>query len=71
MHRLLAQVTIILNSNQLESDASDFTEPAAFSIGSGRKYSHYAIQFRFALCDYEKYGSGSVKVLQKQRKTGL
>ena len=35
MHRLLAQVTIILNSNQLESDASDFTEPAAFSIESG------------------------------------
>ena len=60
---------IILNSNQLQSDASDFTEQAAFSIGSGlvkvRKYSHYSVQFRFALCDFEKYGSGSVKVRQK------
>ena len=66
MHRLLASVSVILNSNQLQSDASDFTERAAFSIGSGsvkvRKYSHYPVQFRFALCDYEKYGSGSLKV---------
>ena len=41
-------------------------ERAAFSIRSGsvkvRKYSHYSVQFRFALCDFEKYGSGAVKV---------
>ena len=47
-------------------DACDLTERAAFSIGSGsvkvRKYSNYSVQFRFALCDFEKYGSGSVKV---------
>ena len=39
------------------------------SIGSGSvevlKYSHYSVQFRFALFDFEKYGSGSVKVRQK------
>ena len=59
---------IILNSNELQSNASDLTERAAFSIGSGsvkvRKYSPYSVQFRFALCDFEKYGSGSVKVRQ-------
>ena len=69
MHRLLAEVTIILNSNQLQGDASDFTERTASSIGSGsvkvRKYLHYSVQFRFALCDFEKYGSGSIKVGQK------
>ena len=58
-----------MNSNQLQGDASDFTERAAFLIGSGsvkvRKYSHYSAQFRFALCDFEKYGSGLVKVRQK------
>ena len=27
-----------------------------------RKYSNYSVQFWFALCDFEKYGSGSVKV---------
>ena len=49
-----------------QSDASDLTERAAFSIGSVtvRKYSHYSVQFRFALGDFEKYGSGSVKVRQ-------
>ena len=44
-------------------------ERAAFSIGSGsvkvRKYSHYSVQLRFALCDFEKYGPDSVKVRQK------
>ena len=59
----------ILNSIQLQSDASDFTERAAFSVGSGlvevRKYSHYSVQFQFALYDFEKYGSGSVKIQQK------
>ena len=55
---------IILNWNQLQSDASNFTERAAFSIGSlkVRKNSHYSVQLRFALCDFEEYGSGSVKV---------
>ena len=47
----------------------DLTERAAFSIDSGlvkvRKYSNYSVQFRFALCDFEKYGLGSVKVRQK------
>ena len=51
-----------------QSDASDLTERAAFSIGSGsvkvRKCSNYSVQFRFALCDFEKYGSGSIKVRQ-------
>ena len=51
-----------------QSDACDLSERAAFSIGSGsvkvRKYSNYSVQFRFALCDFEKYGSGSVKVRQ-------
>ena len=69
MHRLLAELTIILNSSQLESDVSDFTERAAFSIGSGsvqvRKYSHYSVQFRFGFCDFEIYDLGSVKVRQK------
>ena len=45
------------------------------SIGSGSvkvlKYSDYSVQFRFALSDFEKYGSGSVKVRQKWLKTGL
>ena len=67
-------MTIILNLNQLLSDVTDFTERAAFSIESGsvkvRKYSHYSVQLRSSLCDFEKYGSGSVKVRQKQRKTG-
>ena len=44
-------------------------ERAAFSIDSGSikvcKYLNYSVQFRFALCDFEKYGSGSVKVRQK------
>ena len=33
------------------------------SIGSVKvlKYSDYSVQFRFALFDFEKYGSGSVK----------
>ena len=67
MHRLLAGVTIILNSNQLQNDASDFAKQAAFSIGLGsvkvRKYSHYSVQFWFALGDLKKYRS--VKVRQK------
>ena len=52
-------MTSILNSNQLQSDTGDFTEQAAILIGSGclrfatRKYSHYSVQFRFALCDFE------------------
>ena len=49
-----------------QSDACDLTERAAFIIGSGsvkvRMYSNYSVQFRFALCDFEKYGLGSVKV---------
>ena len=65
MHRLLAYVTI-LNSNQLQSDACDFAERTVFFSGSGsvkvRKYSHYSVEFRFALNDFEKYGSGSVKL---------
>ena len=68
-------MTIILSLNQLQSDESDFTEREAFSIGSGsvmvRKNSRCSVQFRFALCDFEKYDSGSVKVRQKQRKTDL
>ena len=52
-----------------QSDACDLTERAAFSIGSGlvkvRKYSNYSVQFRFALCDFEKHGLGSAKVRQK------
>ena len=51
-----------------QSDACDLTEQAAFSIGSGSvkvlKYLNYSVQFRFALCDFEKDGSGSVKVRQ-------
>ena len=51
-----------------QCDLCDLTERAAFSIGSGsvkvRKYSNYLIQFLFALCDLEKYGSGSVKARQ-------
>ena len=51
-----------------QSDACDLTERATFSIGSGsvkvRNYSHYSVQFRFALCDFEKYVSGLVKVRQ-------
>ena len=44
-----------------------------FSIGSVKvlKYSNYSVQFQFALCDFEKYGSVSVKVRQKYLKTGL
>ena len=53
----------------------DLTERAAFLIGSGsikvRKYLNYSVQFRFALGDFEKDGSGSVKVRQKYRKAGL
>ena len=30
-----------------------------------RKYSDYSIQFQFAFCNFEKCGSGSVKVRQK------
>ena len=49
-----------------QSDACDLMERAAFSIGSVkiRKYSNYSVQFRFAFCDFEKYGSGLVKVQQ-------
>ena len=51
-----------------QSDACDLTERAAFSIGSGsvkiRTYSNYSVPFRFALYDFEKCGSGSVKVRQ-------
>ena len=45
-----------------QSDACDLTERAAFLIGSVkiRKYSNYLVQFRFALCDFEKHGSGTV-----------
>ena len=50
-----------------QSDACDLTERAAFS-GSGsvkvRKYSNYSVQFRFALCDFEKYRSGLVRARQ-------
>ena len=53
INRSLASVTIILNTNQLQSDASDLTERAAFLFGLGsvkiRKCSHYSVQFRFAL----------------------
>ena len=67
-------MTIILNSNQLQSDASDFTERAAFSIGSGsvkvRKYSHYSVQFRFALGDFKKirfgFGLSSTKITRNR-----
>ena len=49
-----------------QSDGCDLTKRAAFSIGAGsvkvRKYSKYSDQFWLALCDFEKYGSGSVKV---------
>ena len=42
------------------------------SIGSGSvkvlKYSNYSVQFRFALCDFEKYGSVSVKVRKNSLK---
>ena len=55
--------------SSLQSDASDLTERAAFSIDSGSvkvcKYSNYLVQFRFALCDFETYGLGSVKVRQE------
>ena len=51
-----------------QNDVCELTERAAFSIGSDsvkvRKYSTYAVQFRFALCDFEKYGSGSIKIQQ-------
>ena len=45
-----------------QSDASNLSERAAFLIGSVkiRKYSNYSVQFRFALSDFEKYGSGTV-----------
>ena len=37
-----------------------------FLIGSSsdkvRKFSNYSVQFRLTLFDFEKYGSGSVKV---------
>ena len=47
-----------------QSDACDLNERAAFLIASikVRKYSNYSVQFRFALCDFEKYGSGSTKL---------
>ena len=49
-----------------QSDACDLKERTAFSIGSGsikvRKYSNYSVRFRFALCDFEKYDSGSAKL---------
>ena len=48
-----------------QSDACDLTERADFSIGSGlvkdRKYSNYSVQFRFALCDFEKYSTVQVR----------
>ena len=51
-----------------QSDACDLKERTAFSIGSGsikvRKYSNYSVRFRFVLCDFEKYDSGSVEVRQ-------
>ena len=63
---VLCKYRICLNISRLQSDAYDLTERVAFSIGSGslkvRKYSNYSVQFRFALCDFEEYGSGSVKV---------
>ena len=63
---VLCKYCISLNISCLQSDACDLTERTAFSIGSGsvkvRKYSYYSVQFRFALCNFEKYGSGSVKV---------
>ena len=69
------QVQYFLNISRLQSDACDLTERAAFSIGLCSvkvcKYSNYSVQFRFVLCDFEKYGSGSVKVRQQKRKTGL
>ena len=53
-----------------QSDACDLMERAAFSIGSGlvkvRYYSNYSVQFRFALCDFEKYGLGSTKLAQNR-----
>ena len=49
-----------------QSDACDLTERAAFSIGSGsvkvRKYTNCSVQFRFALCDFEKHGLGQVRL---------
>ena len=66
MHILLTQMTIILNTDQLQRDVSDFTERVAFSIGSDSvkvcKYSNYSVQLRFVFRDFEKYGSGLVKV---------
>ena len=57
---------ISLKISRLQSDACDLTERAAFSTGSGsvkvRKYSNYSVQFRFALRDFKKYGSGSVEM---------
>ena len=54
-------------SSRLQRDACDLTQRTAFSIGSVkvRKYSNKLVQFGFALCDFEKYGSGSVTVQQK------
>ena len=46
-----------------------------FSTGSGsvkvHDYSNCSVQFRFALCDFLKYGSGLVKVRQKLHETDL
>ena len=47
MHRLLAEVTIILNSNQLQSDASDFTE-------------RFFNRFGFAKTQIIRFSSGSL-----------
>ena len=55
--------------SRLQSNECDLTEQTAFSMNSGsvkvRKYSNYSVQFRLVLCDFEKYGSVSVKVRQK------
>ena len=47
-----------------------FAGRAAFSISSGsvkvrKYYLNYSVQFRFALCNFEQYASGLVKVRQK------
>ena len=61
---VLCKYCISLNISRLQSDACDLTERAAFSSVQVRKYLNYSVQFRLALCDFEKYGSGSVKVRQ-------
>ena len=66
---MLDKYCISLKISRLQSDACDLTKRTAFSIASGsvkvRKYSNYSVEFRFAFCDFEKYGSGSVKVRKK------